>query len=95
MRAALSLMGKKSGGAIPIGEGSPGDRYRAFISYSSPDRSVAEKLQRSLESYRIPKPLRRSGIHRNGRISPIFRDRSDLKASADLGQTIREALESI
>ncbi|MDX0852719.1 TIR domain-containing protein [Sinorhizobium medicae] len=94
MRAALSLMGKKSGGAIPIGEGSPGYRYRAFISYSSSDRSVAEKLQRSLESYRIPKPLRRSGIHRNGRISPIFRDRSDLKASADLGQTIREALES-
>ncbi|MDX0574267.1 TIR domain-containing protein [Sinorhizobium medicae] len=88
------MMGKKSGGAIPIGEGSPGYRYRAFISYSSSDRSVAERLQRSLESYRIPKPLRRSGIHRNERISPIFRDRSDLKASADLGQTIREALES-
>ncbi|MFD2346956.1 toll/interleukin-1 receptor domain-containing protein [Sinorhizobium terangae] len=87
-------MGKKSADAIPVGEGGEGYRYRAFISYSSKDRSAAEKLQRSLESYRIPKPLRRSGIHRNERVSPIFRDRSDLKASADLGQTIREALES-
>ncbi|MDW9854092.1 TIR domain-containing protein [Sinorhizobium meliloti] len=94
MRAALSFTGKKSEGAIPIEEGGPGYKYRAFISYSSSDRSVAEKLQRSLESYKIPKPLRRSGIHRNERVSPIFRDRSDLKASADLGQTIREALES-
>jgi len=94
VRAALSFTGKKSEGAIPIEEGGPGYKYRAFISYSSSDRSVAEKLQRSLESYKIPKPLRRSGIHRNERVSPIFRDRSDLKASADLGQTIREALES-
>lgn len=94
MRAALSFTGKKSEGAFPIEEGGPGYKYRAFISYSSSDRSVAEKLQRSLESYKIPKPLRRSGIHRNERVSPIFRDRSDLKASADLGQTIREALES-
>ncbi|WP_179875664.1 toll/interleukin-1 receptor domain-containing protein [Sinorhizobium sp. BJ1] len=94
MRAALSLVGKKSAGAIPIGEGDAGYKYRAFISYSASDRTVAERLQRSLESYRIPKPLRRSGGYRNERVSPIFRDRSDLKASADLGQTIREALES-
>ncbi|WP_081159825.1 toll/interleukin-1 receptor domain-containing protein [Ensifer aridi] len=87
-------MGKKSADAIPVGEGGEGYRYRAFISYSSKDRSAAEKLQRSLESYRIPKPLRRSGIHRNERVSPIFRDRSDLKASADLGQTIKDALEN-
>ncbi|WP_234706827.1 toll/interleukin-1 receptor domain-containing protein [Ensifer aridi] len=92
VRAALSFLGKKSGGAILIGEGGAGYKYRAFISYSSSDRLVAEKLQRSLESYRIPKPLRRSGVYRNERVSPIFRDRSDLKASADLGQTIREAL---
>ncbi|MDK1388855.1 toll/interleukin-1 receptor domain-containing protein [Sinorhizobium sp. 8-89] len=84
----------KSEGAIPIREGGAGYRFRAFISYSSSDRSAAEKLQRSLESYRIPKPLRRPGLYRNERVSPIFRDRSDLKASADLGQTIREALEN-
>lgn len=93
MCAALSFGGKKSGDAIPTREGA-GYKYRAFISYSSSDRSTAERLQRSLESYWIPKPLRRSGIHRNERVSPIFRDRSDLKVSADLGQTIREALES-
>ncbi|WEJ12344.1 toll/interleukin-1 receptor domain-containing protein [Sinorhizobium prairiense] len=87
-------MEKKSADAIPVGEGGEGYRYRAFISYSSKDRSAAEKLQRSLESYRIPRPLRRSGIHRNERVSPIFRDRSDLKASADLGQTIKDALEN-
>lgn len=87
-------MGNKFGDAISTGEGGADRKYRAFISYSSSDRAAAEKLQRSLESYRVPKPLRRSGIHRNERVSPIFRDRSDLKASADLGQTIQEALES-
>ncbi|WP_077967412.1 toll/interleukin-1 receptor domain-containing protein [Ensifer adhaerens] len=94
MCAALSLIGKKSADAIPVGEGGAGYRYRAFISYSSSDRAAAEKLQRSLESYRIPKPLRGSGIYRNERLWPIFRDRSDLKASADLGLTIKEALEN-
>ncbi|WP_246732097.1 toll/interleukin-1 receptor domain-containing protein [Rhizobium laguerreae] len=79
---------------MPVGEVSAGYKFRAFISYSSSDRSAAEKLQRALEAYRIPKPLRRSGVYQNDRVSPIFRDRSDLRASADLGQTIREALES-
>ncbi|WP_104664923.1 toll/interleukin-1 receptor domain-containing protein [Ensifer adhaerens] len=87
-------MGKRSGDAIVIGEEGANYKYRAFVSYSSSDRPAADKLQRSLEAYRIPKPLRRSGPHRNERVSPIFRDRSDLKASADLGQTIRQALEN-
>ncbi|WP_181172236.1 toll/interleukin-1 receptor domain-containing protein [Mesorhizobium sp. B2-2-3] len=69
-------------------------KYRAFISYSSSDRGAAEKLQKALESYKIPKPLRRSGKYLNGRVSPIFRDLSDLNASTDLGKTIRDALDN-
>ncbi|WP_292427920.1 toll/interleukin-1 receptor domain-containing protein [Mesorhizobium sp.] len=70
-------------------------KYRAFISYSSSDREAAEKLQRALESYKIPKPLRgRSENYQSKRLSPIFRDRSDLKAAADLGHTIRDALKN-
>ncbi|MDK1376580.1 MULTISPECIES: toll/interleukin-1 receptor domain-containing protein [unclassified Sinorhizobium] len=68
-------------------------KYSAFVSYSSSDRAIAEKLQKSLESFRIPKALRRSGEHPNGRLSPIFRDRSDLKAAVDLGAVIRDALQ--
>lgn len=69
-------------------------KYRAFISYASQDRLYAEKLQKALESYRIPMPLRRSGKYPNGRVSPVFRDRSDLRASIDLGRTIEDALEN-
>ena len=71
-------------------------RYRAFISYSSVDRSIGERFQRAIERYKIPKALR--GIdHSFGpvptRLTPLFRDRSDADASASLAATLRAALE--
>ena len=72
-------------------------KYRAFISYSHKDASVARWLAQAMEGYRLPKEL----IGKTGRdepvprfIRPVFRDRDELPASADLGATLREALEA-
>ncbi|PIB91200.1 toll/interleukin-1 receptor domain-containing protein [Caulobacter sp. FWC2] len=64
-------------------------RYKAFISYSHRDRKVAEWLHRALETYRAPRALASAG----GGLRPIFRDRDELSASADLNQVIRDALD--
>ncbi len=70
-------------------------RYWAFLSYSHKDSETADWLHGALEKYRVPRSLvgRESP---NGTIpasfSPIFRDRHELAASGDLGQTIRGAL---
>ncbi len=65
-------------------------RYRAFVSYSHADAAVAQWLHRALETYRMPRPLIADGLP--ARLFPVFRDRSDLRAGADLGASIREAL---
>lgn len=69
-------------------------RYRAFISYSHHDRQAAEWLHRALETYRAPPGLSaRGGARLTGGLRPIFRDREELSAAADLGETIRDALD--
>jgi hypothetical protein len=72
-------------------------RYRAFLSYSSADRAIGERFQRAIERYRIPKPLR--GQDRGfgpvpKYLTPVFRDRSDASASADLSAELGDALRS-
>lgn len=69
--------------------------YWAFISYSSKDAALAERLHKRLETYGIPRDLRgRPG--RDGpvpkKLFPIFRDRDELPLSADLGGTLQDAL---
>jgi tetratricopeptide (TPR) repeat protein len=73
----------------------PAPRYSAFISYSFADRRWATWLHRALEGYRVPARLR----GREGRLGPIgarlppvFRDRDELAASADLTGAVTAAL---
>lgn len=70
-------------------------RYSAFISYSSRDRDVAAWLHRALEGYRIPAKLRGRdspvGIIA-ARLPPVFRDREEFAAAANLGDAIDAAL---
>ncbi|MDB5722321.1 MAG: hypothetical protein JWP15_2939, partial [Alphaproteobacteria bacterium] len=71
-------------------------QFRAFVSYCHADRTFASNLQRRLESYRLPRRLADrveplAGQAR-GRIGPVFRDRADLSASADLSAAVREAI---
>ena len=69
-------------------------RYKAFISYSHHDRQAAEWLHRALEAYRAPPRLSAKGdASFAGGLRPIFRDREELSAAADLGETIRDALD--
>src|ERR1019366_3609919 len=71
-------------------------RYSAFISYSHEDVRWAKWLQSALEGYRVPRRLIGTqtafGILSN-RLAPVFRDRSDLSATTDLGETINNALQ--
>jgi tetratricopeptide (TPR) repeat protein len=72
-----------------------GPRYWGFLSYSHADARWADWLHRELEAFRVPrrfwdKPTRAGPAPR--RLRPIFRDRAELAASADLGETIRDAL---
>mgnify|MGYP001812286981 CR=1 FL=1 len=70
-------------------------RYRAFISYSHADQKWAAWLHRALESYRTPwRLVGKQGLHGAvpARMTPIFRDRDELSSSADLSETIQQAL---
>ena len=70
-------------------------RYSAFISYSHRDGEFARRLQRRLEAYRLPRHLtaRGAGLRPDDRrLLPVFRDRDELTASADLTEAVRTAL---
>src|SRR5471030_185763 len=69
--------------------------YRAFISYSHRDKAVATRLHRTVESYRIPAKLVGTVTSVGTvpkRLAPVFRDRDELPASADLGGELSAAL---
>ena len=72
-----------------------GPRYWAFISYNHHDARSAAELQRALETYRLPHRLIGRGTPLGAvptYLRPIFRDRNELQAGADLSATVREAL---
>jgi len=72
-----------------------GFRYKAFISYSHRDEKWARWLQRSLESYRVPRRI----VGTEGRygkvppkLAPVFRDREDLSSASDLSASVKQEL---
>lgn len=71
-----------------------GKRYRAFLSYSQRDKSVAKRLHRALESYRVPNGLAVAGLEaKSRRIGRIFRDDEEMSAASDLGAALRGAID--
>ncbi len=89
-------MGQELGGE-PMSLAELGDdrRFAAFISYAHADAAVAARLQRRLESYRLPKHLANARAAQDAatdRLGAIFRDRADLAAAVDLSEAIRAAL---
>jgi len=68
-------------------------KYDAFISYrhAEPDKTIAEKLHRMLETYRVPKAVVKMGSQK--KVGRVFRDREELPTSSNLAQSIQEALE--
>ncbi len=70
-------------------------RYKAFISYSHCDTTVAVRLHRRLEGYRLPPRLVGTSTPRGlvpARLTPIFRDIDELPAADDLSTEIKAAL---
>jgi tetratricopeptide (TPR) repeat protein len=80
----------------PAGNNSPNaPRYWAFLSYSHHDKLIAKRLQRQLETYRVPRRLvgRETSVGQvPARVTPVFRDRDELHAGADLKASVQEAL---
>ena len=75
------------------GEALAKEKYAVFISYRhlEPDRRWAVWLHNALESFVIPRPLRRSAASR--RIGRVFRDEEELAASSHLSVDIKAALD--
>lgn len=70
-------------------------KYWTFVSYSHHDRKWGEWLQKSVETYRVPRKLvgrasQDGTIPR--RLFPTFRDCAELPAAANLGAQLDEAL---
>lgn len=64
--------------------------YRAYISYSHSDVRFAAWLQRRIETYRVPARIATSkGLDH---LKPVFRDRADLPSSANLSDSLQEAI---
>ena len=67
----------------------------AFLSYSHDDEKDAAWLHENLEEFRVPKRLVGQLTDMGPvpkRLAPIFRDRHELAAAADLGEEIEEAI---
>ena len=92
--ALMSRDRKSEGKGAPVkGDATP--HYQAFLSYSHTDSADADWLHKAIERFSVPNGLV-GQVTANGTVprslSPIFRDRHELAASSDLGQTIRLAL---
>ena len=72
------------------GDDSEPSRYSAFISYSHHDRRIAARLHRRIERYRLPRAIARATG--SARLKPVFCDREELVAAADLSEAVRRAL---
>src|SRR5688500_11173770 len=84
------------GGQAPAGPVLPdGLRYRAFLSYRTADRRLAQWLHKRLETYRVPRELVGTvgeyGVV-SRRIGPIFRDRDDARTADDIETIIAHEL---
>ena len=67
-------------------------RYDAFISYrhAEADMFLAQKLHKSLETFRVPRAIRKKSGKKS--IKRVFRDQDELPIGSDLGDNIVEAL---
>ena len=93
----LALMSRDKQTGANGAPGRPDDtpRYIAFLSYSHTDTVHADWLHKAIERFAVPKGLvgrvtAYGAVPRS--LTPIFRDRHELAASSDLGQTIRLSL---
>ena len=63
-----------------------------FISYNHKDKAIAEKLQKRLERYHLPAKLLKAHPDLPKKLTPIFRDESDLTGKGTLIETLYDNL---
>lgn len=70
-------------------------RYRAFLSYRSTDKELAEWLHKKIEGYRVPRDL----VGKSGefgkipeRVGRVFRDRDEARTATDIETVIADEL---
>ena len=71
-------------------------KYDAFISYrhSELDKFVAEHLHKSLETYNLPKEVRKKNNLKRRAFKRVFRDQEELPLTSNLEDPIIEALKN-
>lgn len=71
-------------------------RYDAFISYrhTEPDKFVAERLHKELESFRLPRSIAKKRKGQKTKIERVFRDKDELPLTSNLEDPIIQALQS-
>ena len=71
-------------------------RYKAFISYARVDKTVGAQIQKKLEQFKVPRPLRGRMTRRGpvpARVAPVFRDITDMDGFGGLNERVKNALE--
>lgn len=71
----------------------PTKRYRSFISYSQQDKRWGRRLHSWLETYRAPVGVI-ADIQDGRRLGRFFRDEAEMPAATDIGEVVREAIET-
>lgn len=71
-------------------------KYAGFISYAHANEAIAARLHKALETYPIPRSLLlQTGLDQSrNKLSPIFRDATELTAHHSLSEKIRDAVET-
>lgn len=84
----------RNGSGSGIGDPADAPAYEAFISYSHTkyDARVAREVQRFLEGFSIPAPLREGSG--GARLGKVFRDEDELAAGSSLARELEAALGS-
>ena len=66
-------------------------QYAAFISYAHADEAAARRIHIGLETYRLPKGM---DVSARNKLTPIFRDVTELTAHHSLSEKIRDAVKT-
>lgn len=70
-------------------------RYSVFLSYNRGDGKAAQRIQRWLEAYRLPRRLQGGGpafAEDGRRLRPVFRDIDEMRAAPDIDEAVDQAL---
>ncbi len=70
-------------------------RYSVFLSYHRGDGKAAQRIQRWLETYRLPRRLQGGGLaigDDGRRLRPLFRDIDEMRVAPDIDAAVIEAI---